>query len=80
MVTERKEIDKQHTSMADYEGKSIKLADMINNAPSIIQYNPGFARKWMKEMEDKMEVLDNSHPELYLKAMEIIENYKTKGD
>lgn len=72
----RKAIDLEHTAKADYEGKSIKLADLINNAPSIIKNDPGFARKWMKEKENLLEKLSDGHPELYLKAKSILENYR----
>lgn len=75
----RKEIDLQHTAKADYVGKSIKLADLINNAPSIIKNDPGFARKWMKEKENLLEVLKDGHFDLYQKARNILDNYR-KGN
>lgn len=74
----RKAIDLSHTAKSDYEGKSVKLADLINNAPSIIQNDPGFARKWMKEKEALLDVLTDGHVELYTKAKNILENYNRR--
>lgn len=75
----RKELDKQHTAMADFEGKTIKLADGLNNALSIIQHSGGFAYKWMAELEDRLEVLSDGHPTLYEKSINLVENFKNRN-
>lgn len=72
----RKEIDRQHTAKADYEGKTIKLADGLDNAPSIIQYSGGFAYKWMKEFEQRLEVLQDGHAGLYQQSIELLQTFK----
>ena len=56
--------------------KSIKLADMIHNAPSLILYDPKFAKVWMAEMKNAVtHHLNTGNIKLVNMATEIIENY-----
>lgn len=70
----RKNIDLEHTALADYEGKSIKLADLIHNSGSMMELE-GFGYKWMKEKRNLLEVLDTGNKTLYEKAVTINKNY-----
>lgn len=70
----RKEIDRQHYAKADYDGKSIKLADLIHNSASMKDLK-GFGYTWMKEMRDLLEVLKDGNSELWNKAKQINDNY-----
>lgn len=79
----RKEIDRQHTAKADYEGKTIKLADGLDNSTSIIQYGGGFAYKWMKELELRLEVLSDGNQELHQRSLDVVNNFynnRNKGN
>lgn len=73
----RKEIDRQHYAKADYEGKSIKLADLIHNS-STMKDMKGFGYTWMKEMRDLLEVLTDGNETLYWKAKAISDEYFKK--
>lgn len=71
----RKELDRQHIKKADAEGKTLKLADLISNSPSIISHGKGFARKYMGEKKLLLEVLQEGHPVLYAQAAKIVDDY-----
>lgn len=67
----RKEMDRQHTAKASPEGKTIKLADLIHNAKSIIEKDPGFAKVFLREMRALLEVLKEGNSKLWERAYEI---------
>jgi len=72
----RKRIDLEHLAKASYEGKSIKLADMIHNSETIMAHDPNFAHVYMREKKDLLEqALYDGHPDLLNKAWEIVNNY-----
>ena len=60
----RKALDRAHLSKASYEGKSIKLADMLDNSRSIIPRDPGFAEVYLREMELALPELSEGNPVL----------------
>jgi len=72
----RKEIDKQHLAKASVYGQTIKLADLIDNAPSILRYDPNFAKVYMKEKEDLLKVLVKGDYRLYDIAKKSVEAYE----
>lgn len=74
----RKEIDRQHLAKASPEGKTIKLADIIDNAGSIIEYDLKFAKVYMAEKRALLEVLKDGDPVLLCKANEIVKRYEDK--
>lgn len=71
----RKEIDRIHISKASLRGKNLKLADLISNSATITQYDPKFARVYMAEKKELLEVLQDGQPELLQRAEEIVSNY-----
>ena len=73
-------LDHKHYAMASANGKSIKLADMIDNMPSIIEFDPKFAIKYMAEKRELLPLLDLGHPTLYTKAQGIINAYYAQTD
>lgn len=73
---ERKRIDREHIARASPEGKSIKLADLIDNTESICERDPNFAKVYMKEKRLLLEVLKQpSLPQLWVQANAIVEQY-----
>jgi hypothetical protein len=64
----RKEIDKQHISRASRRAKTIKLADLIDNANDICKHDFEFAQLYMQEMNALLEVLDEGDTALYKRA------------
>jgi (p)ppGpp synthase/HD superfamily hydrolase len=68
----RKEIDRKHLAKAEPESKTIKLADIIDNASSIRKYDPGFAKVWLQEKKDLFPFLKEGDSKLYELAKRII--------
>lgn len=76
----RKAMDKEHLAKASDSAKTIKLADLIDNAESIIEHDPTFANVYIKEMRALLEVLEGGNEQLYRRANEIVEKYQsTRG-
>lgn len=71
----RKAIDLQHIAKASYEGKTIKLADLIDNTSTIVKYDPEFARVYMREKKALLEVLKDGNETLFHRASRIVEDY-----
>jgi len=72
----RKNIDRIHTSNQPLHVKTIKLADLIDNTSTILQYDMDFAKVYIKEKELLMTVLKDGHSVLYNLAMNQIEEAK----
>lgn len=61
----RKTLDRAHLAMAPAEAKTIKLADLISNAKDIIDHDPAFARIYLKEKLELLEVLTEGNASLW---------------
>lgn len=68
----RKALDLAHTQAAPAHAKSIKCADLISNAVSITNHDPGFARVWLREMEQILDVCQDADPALLANAKEVL--------
>lgn len=68
----RKEIDRQHIAKAPPEVKTIKLADILSNTPSIIKHDSNFAKTYIPEKIKLMEVLKEGDPTLYKMCQEVL--------
>lgn len=64
----RKEIDRTHTAKATPTAKTIKLADLIDNARSIMTRDPDFAVVYLSEKRRLLEVLTEGDQTLYAMA------------
>ena len=62
----------EHTALADPRAKTIKLADLIHNTESIVQYDKVFAKTYLKEKKELLKVLTEGDPELYGRAKETL--------
>lgn len=69
----RKAMDFKHLANSSYGGATIKLADIIDNAPSITEHDPQFARIWLAEKAGMLDVLRQGHTGLWKEAKEIID-------
>lgn len=67
----RKAIDCEHTAKASPEAKTIKLADLISNTTSIVEYDPGFAKVYLREKELLLEVLKEGDQTLWKQAKNV---------
>lgn len=68
----RKAIDREHTRRARPESKTVKLADLIDNARSITEHDPDFALVYLREKELLLGVLREGNPLLYEIACEVL--------
>lgn len=68
----RKNIDLQHSAQASAASQTVKLADLVSNAPSITEHDPGFARVWLKEKASLLDVLVRGDPGLMSKARQVL--------
>ena len=68
----RKAIDRAHTAMAPAEAQTIKLADLISNCTSIVEYDANFAKTYLEEKRLLLEVLTKGDPELLARAKAIV--------
>ena len=60
------------------EAKTIKLADLIDNSKSILEYDPKFAKVYMAEKKLLLEVLEDGDKSLWLLAHKIVHDYEVK--
>jgi (p)ppGpp synthase/HD superfamily hydrolase len=61
----RKALDRAHTAAASPEAKTIKLADLIDNAKSIFEHDAAFGRVYLAEKIALLEVLKDGDPVLW---------------
>lgn len=71
----RKAIDREHTSNASPRAKTVKLADLIDNSRTITEFDPRFAKVYMREKRALLEVLKEGDATLFAIATEIIDDY-----
>ena len=64
----RKEKEVERQAKMSKEAKTIKLADVIDNTPDIVENDPGFGRKYLYEMEKLTRVLVGGDKELFERA------------
>lgn len=74
--TVRKNIDLEHSAKASADGQTIKLADLIDNAISIIANDPDFAPTFMREMRRLLEVLNRGDKTLQQRAWKIVKDWE----
>lgn len=71
----RKELDLQHTAKASARAKTVKLADLLSNAKSILAHDKNFAKVYFQEMKYLLEVLKEGDPVLYARALVMTDLY-----
>jgi (p)ppGpp synthase/HD superfamily hydrolase len=68
----RKALDLAHTAAAPLAAKTVKLADLISNARSIVAHDPGFARVWLREKAAILEACADADPGLLAEAQRVL--------
>lgn len=76
----RRNLDKEHAWLATPKRKTVKLADIKSNLPSIVKNDPGFARKWVQEKADVLPGLVDGDPDLYADVKAMIEKFFARQD
>lgn len=74
----RKAIDREHLAQASPDGKTIKLADIIDNIPSIVENDPDFAQVFMREKRDLLPVLVGGNREFFSQVEKMLLDYFSK--
>ena len=69
---ERKAVDRDHTAKASPQAKTIKLADLIDNSRSIIQFDNAFAKVYLAEKVLLLEVLQEGDATLMSMAQDFL--------
>lgn len=69
----RKRMDQHHFATACDDAQSIKCADMISNIPSIVEYDPAFAKIYLEEKRALLAVLTRADHNLLRRAWEVLE-------
>ena len=72
----RKNRDCEHIAAAHADAKTIKLADLIHNAESIITNDPNFAIIFMREKEALLEVLKEGDTRLWERAQQTLQRFQ----
>ena len=60
----RKALDRHHSAAAPSAAQTIKVADLISNTRTIVEFDPGFARTYLEEKRLLLEVLTRADPAL----------------
>jgi hypothetical protein len=71
----RKAIDRAHLAAASPRAKTIKLADLTDNARDICRHDAGFGRVYLGEMEALLAVLGEGDPALMAKARKTLAHW-----
>ena len=76
----RKGIDRDHIANGTYLGKTIKLADLIDNTRDIVANDRDFAKTYVREKILLLEVLKDGNPYLYRTAKNLAYDAKIDLD
>jgi (p)ppGpp synthase/HD superfamily hydrolase len=68
----RKAIDRAHTAAAPAEAQTVKLADLIANTRSIVAHDEAFAKVYLAEKRQLLEVMTKGDSRLRERAMQQI--------
>lgn len=69
--TKRMGMDCERLGNSPAGTQTVKLADLIDNSSSIMQHDPNFARKYLQEKRDLLNVLTKGDRSLWNRADEI---------
>lgn len=68
----RKAIDRDRLAKAPTAAQTIKCCDLISNTSSIVKYDPSFAKVYLKEKAELLEVMTSADPRARSEALEQI--------
>lgn len=64
----RKALDRAHSAAAPAAAQTVKVADLISNTKTIVQFGGGFAKVYLAEKRLLLEVLTRADPALLERA------------
>jgi (p)ppGpp synthase/HD superfamily hydrolase len=68
----RKALDRAHTAAASTEAQTIKCADLISNADSIVRHDVAFARVYLQEMAATVDVMTRAWADVRGRALAVV--------
>jgi hypothetical protein len=74
----RKAIDSLNLAKASDDGKTIKLADLLDNCRDICRHDPRFAKVYLAEMADTLPILAGGDPALLRRATDLLRKNAVK--
>lgn len=69
----RKEKEAGRLSQVSPEAQTIKYADIIDNVTDIVRQDTDFARTYVREAKNMLDVMDAGHPVLRRRAFNVVE-------
>lgn len=75
----RKALDREHSAQASPEGKTVKLADLLDNADSIIQHDPHFSKVFLREAAQLLALMREGDATLWTRLAEVIRRHAPKA-
>ena len=69
----RKALDRDHLALASPEGQTIKLADLLDNAESILARDRAFSNTFLREMAELVSVMPHGDPDLRQEALALLD-------
>ena len=75
----RKELERNHLRNASPAGKSLKLADLLSNTPSIMERDPKFGRVYLEEKRLLLPFLREGNPVLYRMASNVLQRFAAEN-
>ena len=76
----RKTREMNRLSWSPSEVATIKLADLLDNTNDILQYDPDFAKQYIREKADLLSVLGHGHRGLLIRATQQVQRYMEQLD
>lgn len=74
----RKQLEASRLSLVSPYAQTIKYADLIDNTQSIVEFDPGFARVYLAEMEHLLRVMTQGDPGLRTRALRVLDEGKAR--
>ena len=68
----RKKLDREHSAQAPAAAQTVKLADLISNSKSIMAHDPKFAKVYLEEKRQLLQVLTKGDRGLYEEASKYV--------
>jgi (p)ppGpp synthase/HD superfamily hydrolase len=72
---ERKRKERDRLANVSDWAKTVKLADLIHNTESIVLHDENFAKVYMREKQELLEVLQGGDPVLMERANQLVADY-----
>lgn len=75
---ERKALEREHLARACPDAKTIKLADILDNVPSIVEFDPNFGAVYVEEKRLLLPHLEGGDTYLYGVVYFMLKSIRTK--